>query len=145
MKLCSACLLGIKCRFDGQSKPNHQVLSILSQETLIPFCPEQLGGLATPRPRCEIKNGSGEDVLHHKAQVVDEQGKDYSPYFLAGAQESLKLAQTLHIDTAIMRKKSPSCGCGLIFDGTFSDTLIPGDGVTTALFKAHGIKVIPET
>lgn len=140
MKICSACLLGIKCRYDGKSKPNKKVLKMAKKEVLIPVCPEQLGGLPTPRETAEI-TGDGSKVLDKKAMVITKSGKDVTKNFVKGAEEVLKLAKLLGIKEAILKQKSPSCGCGEIFDGTFSGRLIKGDGVTAALLKRNGIKI----
>ena len=129
MKLVSACLLGIKCRYDGKSKPNEKVLELSKKETLIPFCPEQAGGLPTPRVAQEIQGCSGEVVLDGKCKVMNKEGRDVTEEFIRGA---------------IMKQRSPSCGCGLTFDGTFSKNFIKGDGVAAALLKRNGIKVMTE-
>ncbi|MBZ9572284.1 DUF523 domain-containing protein [Patescibacteria group bacterium] len=134
MKLCSACLLGIECRYDSKSKPNDKVIELSKKETLIPICPEQLGGLPTPREPSEQKGD----------KVVTKSGKDVTENFTRGAEQVLHLARLLNIKEAILKQKSPSCGCGKIYDGTFSDRLIEGDGVTVALLKKNGIKVITE-
>lgn len=144
MKLCSACLLGVRCRYDGKSKANKKVLELAKKETLIPFCPEQLGGLPTPRPSTEIYNGSGEDVLNNKTKVIDQNNKDISREFVLGAQETLNIAKLFSVKEAILKQRSPSCGCGQIYDGTFSKNIIKGDGVTTALLKQNDIEVVSE-
>ena len=144
MQLCSACLLGIRCRYDGKSKPIQKVLDLAKKEILIPVCPEQLGGLPTPRIPQEIQGCSGEDILDSKCKVKNKEGQDVTKQFIRGAEEVLKLIQLLDIKEAILKQKSPSCGCGKIYDGTFSGTFIKGDGVTTALLKRHRIKVISE-
>jgi uncharacterized protein YbbK (DUF523 family) len=107
---------------------------LLKSETLIPICPEQLGGLPTPREPAEIR---GE-------RVVTRSGKDVTENFKRGAKEVLKIAKLYGIKEAIMKQRSPSCGCGEIYDGTFSGKTIKGDGVTTTLLKKNGIKVISE-
>jgi len=134
MILVSACLLGAKCRYDGKSKQNNKVIKLLEKEILIPVCPEQLGGLSTPRTPSEQKG----------ARVYAKCGEDVTGYFVKGAEEVLRLAQLYSIKKAILKQRSPSCGCGQIYDGTFSGTVINGDGVTTALLKRNGIKVISE-
>jgi uncharacterized protein YbbK (DUF523 family) len=134
MKLCSACLLGIKCRYDGKSARNRKVIMLLKAETLIPVCPEQLGGLPTPREPAEIR---GE-------RVFTRSGKDVTENFERGAGEVLKIAKLYGIKEAIMKQGSPSCGSGRIYDGTFSGKTIRGDGITTAVLKENGIKVITE-
>lgn len=133
-RLVSACLLGVKCRYDGKNKSNEKLMGLLEKDILIPVCPEQLGGLPTPRTPSEQKG----------ARVYLECGEDVTSYFVRGAEEVLRLAQLYDIKEAILKQKSPSCGCGQIYDGTFSGTVINGDGVTTALLKRNGIKVISE-
>ncbi len=134
MKLCSACLLGVKCRYDGKSKPNKKVLALSKNEVLIPICPEQFGGLPTPRKPSEQR---GEEV-------VTKSGKSVTKNFQNGAEEVLKIAKLYNIKSAILKQRSPSCGSGQIYDGTFSGTIIKGDGVTTELLKKNGIKVISD-
>ncbi len=132
--LCSACLLGVRCRYDRKSKENEKVMALAKTETLIPVCPEQLGGLQIPREPSEQKG----------KKVVTKSGKDVTENFKAGARETLRIAKLLNIKEAILKQKSPSCGCGKIYDGTFSGTLINGDGVTTELLRKNGIKVVSE-
>lgn len=132
--LCSACLLGIKCRYDGKSRPNKKILKLAKREILIPICPEQLGGLSTPRERAEKKG----------KKIITESGKDLTKNFKKGAKEVLKLAKIFGAQKAILKQKSPSCGCGLIYDGSFSGKLIEGDGVCASLLKKAGIKVVSE-
>ena len=145
MKLISACLLGIKCAWDGQDNyKSDKAIELLNPETLIPICPEQLGGLRTPRAPQEIQGGTGEDVLDGKCKVLNINGEDVTQKFIAGAVEALKIAGLFHIREFIGKSRSPSCGCGQIYDGTFSRKLIDGDGVTTALLKRNGIRVVTE-
>ncbi len=144
MKLVSACLLGLKCTWDGKSKRNEKIIKLLKKEVLIPVCPEQLGGLPTPRIPQEIQGCSGEDVLARICKVKNKSGQDITKQFIKGAKETLKIAKQLNIKEFIGKSKSPSCGSGLIYDGTFSGKLARGDGVTTALLKRNGIKVITE-
>ncbi len=145
MKLCSACLLGVKCAWDGKDRyKNEKVLELAKKEILIPVCPEQLGGLPTPRVPQEIQGGTGNDVLSGKCKVINKEGKDVTEYFIKGAYEVLKIAKLLGIREFIAKQKSPSCGCGKTYDGTFTGTIIKGDGVTASLLKKNGIKVITE-
>jgi len=134
MKLCSACLLGIRCRIDGASKPNKKVIGLSKKEALVPVCPEQLAGLPTPREQTEIKG----------KQVVSKSGKDLTEIFEKGANETLKIAKLFDIKEAILKQRSPSCGSGQVYDGTFSGKVVKGDGVTAALLKKNSIKVISE-
>lgn len=108
---------------------------------LYPICPEVLGGLSIPRIPAEIQGGDGLDVIEGKAYVVNMQGIDVTDEFMKGAYEALRLAEVIGAKEALLVEKSPSCGCGEIFDGTFTGKLKPGDGVTTALLKKKGIKV----
>jgi uncharacterized protein YbbK (DUF523 family) len=145
MKLISACLLGIKCVWSGDDKyKNERAIELSKIETLIPVCPEQLGGLSTPRAPQEIVGGTGDDVLDKKCKVINKNGEDVTRQFIKGAEETLKIACQLNIKEFIAKSASPSCGCGQIYDGTFSCKLIDGDGVTTALLRRNGIKIISE-
>ncbi|PJA84162.1 MAG: DUF523 domain-containing protein [Candidatus Nealsonbacteria bacterium CG_4_9_14_3_um_filter_37_13] len=132
--LCSACLLGIKCRYDGKDKLNKKVIELSKKKILIPVCPEQLGGLSTPREPAEQKG----------KRVITKSGKDVTQNFKKGAKEVLKLAKLFGIKEAILKQKSPSCGFGKIYDGSFSGQLIKGNGVTAALLKRNKIKIITE-
>ena len=131
----SACLLGCPCRYDGKSKPNAAVLALMEEHTLIPVCPEQMGGLATPRVPAE-RRGAG---------VCTEAGTDVTAQYRRGAEEALRLAKLYGCTCAILKERSPSCGSGQIYDGSFSRTLVDGDGVTAALLKQQGIAVYGES
>lgn len=132
--LVSACLLGLRCRYDGGGKPCPAVLDLIKQHTLIPVCPEQLGGLPTPRPPAEIQ----------ESQVVNRLGQNVTEAYQKGAQEALALYRLLGCDAAILKARSPSCGCGQVYDGSFSGTLAPGYGVTASLLRAQGVPVFTE-
>jgi len=134
MKLCSACLLGIKCRYDGKSALNKKIVRLLEKEILIPVCPEQLGGLPTPREPAERRGN----------RVFTRSGKDVTKEFERGAEQVLRVAKLLGIKEAILKQGSPSCGCGKIYDGSFSKKEIAGDGVTAALLKKNGIRIITD-
>ncbi len=108
---------------------------------MFPVCPEVLGGLPVPRVPAEIKGGDGSDVLNGQAKVVNEVGVDVTRQFIKGASEVLRIAQSISAKEALLTEKSPSCGCGVIFDGTFSNKFIEGKGVTTALLEKNGVKV----
>ena len=146
-KLCSACLLGAKCRFDSKSKANKKIIELSKKETLIPVCPEHLGGLPTPRESAGIHGGTGYDVLEGKATVrTVNNGTDVTENFVKGANAVLQIAKCMNIKEVILKQKSPSCGCGKTWqlDDCFTNHIIDGDGVTTALLKKNSIKVIPE-
>ena len=142
MLLVSACLLGINCKYSGENNLNTKITQ--QGSNIVPFCPELLGGLSTPRPPAEIIGGDGKDVLQGHAKVITNTGKDVTKNFVAGAQMSLKLAQLTKAKTAVLKANSPSCGVNCIYDGTFSHSKRCGDGVTAALLRQHGIKVITE-
>jgi uncharacterized protein YbbK (DUF523 family) len=141
MKIVSACLLGVNCNFEGKNWQNPALAEEFLEGELFPVCPEVLGGLPCPRDPSEIVGGTGEDVLDGKAKVVSINGVDVTAQFLKGAQETLAIAQAVGAKEAVLIEKSPSCGAGTIFDGTFSEKFKSGDGVTAALLKRNGIKV----
>lgn len=132
--LVSACLLGAKCRYDGCGKPCERVLSLAQGHTLVPVCPEQLGGLATPRPPAEVQ----ED------RVLSQTGTDVTNAYQRGAEEALRLYRILDCEAAILKSRSPSCGLGQIYDGSFTGVLTWGDGVTARLLLKKGIPVFTE-
>jgi len=143
MKLISACLLGVSCAWTGDDRyQDDRALRLRQTETMVPVCPEQLGGLPTPRPRHEIVRGTGDNVLDGRCQVLDSSGRDATVQFLRGAQETLKLARLLGATEFVGKSRSPSCGCGEIYDGSFSEIVVHGDGVTAALLRRNGIRVL---
>lgn len=131
--LVSACLLGVACRYDGKSKENPEVLALAARHALIPYCPEVYGGLATPREPSELRDG----------RVVTSSGGDVTAQFAKGAQEGLRLARALGCTCALLQDRSPSCGVGVIHDGTFSGGLTEGDGLTARLLRDNGLRVLP--
>ena len=135
--LISACLLGQYCRYYGQTKVYPQVQALLGRDDihLIPVCPEQCGGLATPRPAAERQG----------KRVVTTNGSDVTAQYQRGAEAALYWARLFHCTKAILKEKSPSCGHGQIYDGTFSRTLTAGDGVTVELLRAEGLEIIGES
>jgi Uncharacterized conserved protein len=132
MKIVSACLAGVKCRYDGESQPCDKILELVRNGEAIPVCPEQLGGLPTPRAQAEQQG----------AKVITKDGVDVTNEFHRGAIEVLNLAKLAGCKEAILKSKSPSCGSGIVYDGTFSGILIEGDGVLARLLKGNGIKVL---
>lgn len=134
MILVSACLIGVNCKYSGESNNEESVHLQLKDKVFVPVCPEQLGGLTTPRPTCEILGG----------KVVNEHGEDCTEAFVKGANEVLKIAQLTGAKEAILKEGSPSCGCNKIYDGTFSGRKIDGIGLTAKLLKEHGLSVISE-
>ena len=140
----SACLVGLECRYNGKHKENKLIREMLPQAKLIPVCPEQVGGLPTPRPPAEIVDGSGLDVLENRARVVNIKDEDVTDFFIRGAFQAVKLAKTLGCKRAILKERSPSCGVTRIFDGSFNGQIRDSQGVTTALLVKEGIKVVSE-
>jgi len=135
----SGCLLGINCAYDGSGRFDANVVELLDKRTIIPVCPEQLGGLPTPRLPCEIRGGTGEDVLEKKARVVSETGEDVTDNFLRGAKETLKIAERFNCQWAILKRKSPSCSPDGHYDGTFAGEFVEGLGVTAKTLQLQGI------
>ena len=133
--LVSACLLGENCRYDGKAGKRIDIESLRKKYNLIPVCPEVLGGLPTPRTPSERV---GE-------RVVMKDGRDVTDNFMKGAREALKICEAFGCKRAILKERSPSCGSGEIYDGTFSKSLTAGDGMTAALLKENGIRVIGES
>lgn len=132
--LISACLLGVCCRYDGASKAHPLAGELAKRHTLVPVCPEQLGGLATPRPPAERR---GDRVATRDGDVTEQ--------YRRGAEETLRLCRLLGCGAAVLKERSPSCGRGVIYDGTFTGTLTAGDGVAAELLCAHGIPVYGES
>lgn len=144
MILVSACLAGLDSKYNGKNNCNEYIEKLVRDGKAIVVCPEQMGGLPTPRDPCEISCGGGKEVLSGKAQVIDAKGQDKTEKFLKGAEETLKVAKMYNIKTAILKSKSPSCGCGKIYDGTFGGKLTDGNGVTAELLIKNGIEVLTE-
>ena len=130
----SACLMGACCRYDGASKAHPLAEALAQRHTLIPVCPEQLGGLSTPRPPAERR---GDRVVTRTGDVTEQ--------YRRGAEETLKLYRLLGCEAAVLKERSPSCGHGQIYDGTFSGALTAGDGVTAELLAANGVAVYGES
>lgn len=133
--LVSECLLGINCTYKASNNKNDKVLELLSKYNLIPICPEQLGGMTTPRPPSEV---------YINGKVINVNGENVTQNYVLGANISLQLAKMYNIKYAILKSKSPSCGNGKIYDGTFSKTLINGNGKTAQILIDNGIKVFDE-
>ena len=133
MIIVSACLAGYRCRYDGKTVPNEEIVALIKRGEAIPACPEMLGGLPCPRVPSE-RSADG-------TRVITREGGDVTEAFRIGAEETLRLARLYGCDRAILKARSPSCGRGLIYDGTFSGTLREGDGVAAALLRENGITV----
>lgn len=129
----SACLLGLSCRYDGESR-EYDLKQLGERFNLIPVCPEIYGGLPTPRVPSEIQGD----------KVMNREGINVTVQYEKGAQEALKLAKLYNAKYALLKAKSPSCGSGEVYDGSFSGTLTEGDGITAMLLKKNGIEVFTE-
>jgi len=131
-KIClvSACLIGLCTRYDAKLKKNNECLNHIDDFTWIPVCPEQLGGLPTPREAADISGGNGFDVLKGNAKVISKSGSDVTKEFITGAEQVLFIAQQQHITKAFLKSGSPSCGAG------------EKTGVTTALLRQNGVDVM---
>lgn len=141
MILVSACLAGINCKYNGKSNFVEYIYNMVKKGEALPVCPEQLGGLITPRYPSEIKCGTGYDVICRNADVIAQNGKNVTDEYINGANETLRICRMFCIEKAVLKSRSPSCGCGYIYDGSFSHKLIKGDGVTASLLKKNGIQV----
>lgn len=148
MMAISACLAGECCRYDGKSSPGGaQIMTYLehAREEALLVCPEMLGGLPAPRPRAEIAGGAGgEAVLAGQARILCHTGEDVTEAFMQGAKQALEKILDKNIKKAILKSKSPSCGCGHIYDGTFTGNLIQGNGIMAALLIQNGVTVMTE-
>jgi len=142
--LVSACLLGTNCKYNGGNNLTPKVMELNKEHEIIPVCPEELGGLLTPREPCEIQEGSGKDVLEGKVLVLNKEGENVTQQFTEGAKETLALAKKYGCPVAVLKSRSPSCGCGSIYDGTFSGQLKEGNGVTAQLLLDNEIVVMTE-
>ena len=132
--LVSACLVGENCKYNGGNNKREKIIEFLKDKEVILVCPEVMGGMTTPRPKSEILND----------KVVSEYGNDVSEYFVKGATIALNKAIENHVDYAILKEKSPSCGSKKIYNGEFNGTLIEGAGVFASLLKEKGIKILSE-
>lgn len=139
MVIVSACLAGVNCRYDGGNSALLRIREMVSEGGALPLCPEQLGGLATPRPPSEIQGGDGRDVLKGKACVLNSAGEDVTSCYLKGAREVIKIAGLVSAREAVLKEKSPACGCRFICrDGE----PVEGAGVCAAMLTKSGIRVI---
>lgn len=139
MILISACLAGINCKYSGGNNLNPNLRDLVNSGKAVPVCPEQLGGLITPRTPAEIIKDSEENI-----KVITKTGTDVTKEYILGAERALAIAKALNIKTAVLQSRSPSCGCGYIYDGTFTKHLIVGNGITAELFIKNGIKVFSD-
>ena len=139
--LVSACLLGRTCRFDGRDKKTPSLLAALEKGAVeaVPFCPEEAGGLGTPRPAATLHGGGGHDVVEGRARVITEGGEDVTEAFLAGGRLAVDEARAHGCEAAYLKERSPSCGCGQVHT---DHGVARGCGVTAALLQRAGIATI---
>src|SRR5690349_2674602 len=130
----SACLAGESCTFRGGHHVLSKIKEMVENEKAVMICPEVLAGLSIPRDPCEIRNG----------KVYSNQGKEETKAYYHGAYKALEILKEKHIKVVLLKSKSPSCGQGKIYDGSFNHTLIDGDGIAVQVFKKHGIRVFNE-
>ncbi|MCY6484706.1 DUF523 domain-containing protein [Clostridium aestuarii] len=139
MYLVSACLAGVNCRYNGGNITNIVIQELVKQGKAIAICPEQLSGLPTPRACCEIviaENGN--------RKIATKDGQDFTKEFVEGAEKTLAIAKVIDVKKAILQSRSPSCGCGTIYNGTFTGNLKKGYGFTAELLIKNGIEVYTE-
>ena len=143
MIIVSACLCGENCKYNGGNNDNQKVKDFIKDKEVIYVCPEQMGGLSTPRNPSEIV-GSAKGVLEGRDKIISNRGVDVSREFISGAREVLEIAIKNNADLAILKAKSPSCGKGLVYDGTFTGSKIVGNGITAQILMDNGVNVINE-
>lgn len=138
MIVISACLCGCNCKYNGGNNENEQCVKLFKEGKAVIICPEQLGGMTTPRLPAEILEKNKE------ISVINKEGEDVTRFFEKGAEESLKIAKLINAKIAILKEGSPSCGSKYIYDGKFSKSKIKGEGITAKLFRKNGIEVFSE-
>jgi uncharacterized protein YbbK (DUF523 family) len=144
MILVSSCLAGLEVRYNGTHCLDKKIGKLLEENQAITVCPELLGGFSTPREPAEIVGGNGEDVLDGKAKVIEKSGRDVTDLYIKGAYATLRKAQEVEATVVILKEFSPSCGSSMIYNGEFKGERIVGNGVTTALLRRSGFKVVSE-
>ncbi|QXE02261.1 DUF523 domain-containing protein [Terribacillus sp. DMT04] len=144
MIMVSACLAGKPVRYNGTAATDTVIEQLIAERKAISVCPELLGGFLTPREPAEIIGGSGYDVLDGTAKVVEYSGADVTDRYIEGAARTLAIAKANNVDLVVLKENSPSCGSSFIYDGTFQGHKQAAAGVTTAMFRRAGIRVISE-
>ena len=139
--LVSSCLLGLNCRYSGDSCFSLSVAGLAQNHTLIPVCPEQMGGLTTPREPAQIIDGNGVDIWNGRATVINASGKDVTPEFIRGARKALNFIKQYKVTEIVLKERSPSCAVHFIYRG---NSIVNGMGVTCALFLHEGFKVLSD-
>jgi uncharacterized protein YbbK (DUF523 family) len=141
MILVSACLLGLRCRYNECNNTDQLVLDLREKYILIPVCPEQLGGMQTPRPPSFFIKGDGLQTLEGIDNLINDRNENVSSHFRKGSEEALKICRLFNIKTAILKENSPSCGTHQIY---LKEKLTKGMGVTATILKFNGIRVMSE-
>ncbi|MCF6137752.1 DUF523 domain-containing protein [Pseudalkalibacillus berkeleyi] len=144
MILVSSCLAGLEVRYDGHHSLDRNVRKLVDENKAVTICPELLCGFSTPREPAEIVGGDGEDVLNGKARVIDRSGRDVTQLYIKGAYTTLDKAIEIGATIVVLKENSPSCGSSMIYNGEFIGKKVLGNGVTTALLKRNGLRVISE-
>ncbi|KMM37967.1 DUF523 domain-containing protein [Guptibacillus hwajinpoensis] len=144
MILVSSCLAGLEVRYDGHHSLNENVRKLVEENKGVTICPELLGGFLTPREPAEIVGGDGGDVLDGKARVIERSGRDVTEIYIKGAYNTLDKAIEIGVTIVVLKENSPSCGSSMIYNGEFTGKRIWGNGVTSALLKRNGLRVISE-
>ncbi|MFT0802804.1 DUF523 domain-containing protein [Bacillus swezeyi] len=144
MILVSSCLAGVECRYNGTHSYVEKINRLVEDNKAMIVCPELLGGFQTPREPAEISGGTGEDVLNGDAVIMTTSGENVTDLYLKGAYKTLELAKQIRADTVVLKENSPSCGSSRIYDGSFSNQKIAGNGITAALLKREGFRVVSE-
>ncbi len=143
--LVSACLLGLRTNYKGEGKEIDTLMNLWKSGRVVFVCPEQIGGLPTPREEAEIEKGkTAADVLRGNGTVLTKSGIDVTEQFIKGAQQTLEVCERLNIKTAVLKARSPSCGSVQVYDGTFLGNRIPGFGVTAEILRQNGVNVFDE-
>ncbi|MGL5381444.1 DUF523 domain-containing protein [Clostridium sp.] len=144
MYLISGCLCGLNCKYNGKNNLNSTCIDLLKKGKAVLICPEQLGGLSTPRNPVEIQGGVAKDILSGRGRVCDINGNDVTLSFIKGAKEVLEIAKIVNPKAVILKEGSPSCGVNYVYDGSFTGKKINGQGVTSFLLKENGFDVISD-
>ena len=144
MYIISACLCGVNCKYNGLNNYNKECSELFQAGKAIIVCPEQLGGLTTPRIPSELTSSASDIIENRKNKVISKSGEDVTHNFIKGAEETIEIAKKINVELAILKEGSPSCGVNYVYDGTFNGNKIKGVGITTQMLIDMGIKVISE-
>ena len=143
MYLISACLCGVNCKYNGANNYNEKCNELFISGKAVLICPEQLGGLTTPRVPSELQ-ANAKDVMEGNGKVITKEGLDVTMEFIKGAKEVVKIAKKIPVSAAILKEGSPSCGVNFVYDGSFNEKKVKGRGITTEMLNEIGIKTLSE-